>query len=147
MKKTAVYILLGLTLVSFSVVTSSAVTYKKYYEGLPDYEKNSPFTSSDRRLHNHLASALKTAAENDKACAAVSISQYFPPLESNLCNASASTKIKAILSKIAPSLHPKNLALWKADLDSDGEPELLVGYLTSLSEVDPYFTLWLMKNE
>jgi hypothetical protein len=141
--------LLGCVLAVFSSVTSSAVIYKKYYEGLPDYEKNSPFTSNDPGLHSQLESVIKAAAVTEKACAAVPINDFYA-LDSNVCKASDSVKIKGILGKIAPSLDPKNLALWKADLDSDGLPELLVGYLTNLKETedysDPYFTLWLLKK-
>jgi hypothetical protein len=142
-------ILLGCVLAVFSSVPSSAVIYKKYYEGLPDYEKNSPFTSNDPGLHSQLESVLKAAAVTEKACAAVPINDFYA-LDSNVCKASDTIKIKSVLGKIAPALDPKNLALWKADLDSDGQPELLVGYLTNLKETeeysDPYFTLWFLKK-
>jgi len=148
--KLAVPILLACALAMSSSVSSSAVIYKKYYEGLPDYEKNSPFKSNDPGLHAKLASAVKSAVIADKGCQAVLIGQYFPALDSNVCKATDSDKIKEILGKIAPSLDLKHLALWKTDLDSDNEPELLVGYLTPLKQTedysDPYFTLWLMKK-
>ena len=144
-------LLLGCALVMFSGVASSKVIYKKYYEGLPDYEKNSPFKSDDPELHAQLASAVKSAVTTDKGCPAVLVGQYFPGLDSNVCKATDSDKIKRILGKIAPSLDLKRIALWKTDLDSDNEPELLVGYLTLLKQTedysDPYFILWLMKTE
>jgi hypothetical protein len=131
---------------------SHAVTYKPYYEGLPDYDARSPFRPIDGPLSADLAVALRAARIAATPCPAVSLGEYFEPLAGNVCQPADAARIKRLLARAAPSLVPDRLALWLTDLEADGEPELVLMYSIppadrpATTDFDPYTAFWLLHR-
>jgi hypothetical protein len=132
---------------------SSAVEYKKYYEGIPDYEKVSPFVKNTEALHKELREILLKTTVDTKDCNKGTINVpgltlYI--LKSNICESSDFLKIKSIIKKLAPSLDEAKLTFWRTDIIGGKEPELLIGFIDLIGDEnvkDPYLSLWLLKYD
>lgn len=141
----------------------SKIKYFEPYKGLPDYDKNTPFTNMDRVQHQKLRKTLSNIMPNGKECKAGSVLIRKAPkysedtsgedwrfeLSTNICNQSKLSGIKKSIVSLAPSLKMENMTAWLTDIDGDKEPDLLVGYI-DISEDEfnyPYLSLWRMKYE
>jgi hypothetical protein len=145
---------------------------KGYYTGLPDYEKNPVFKTDAAAPHLALRAALpKTAGPLCVRGKVERTNAGDVQLRTNVCDEALHAKIEEQLLRIAPSLDPARLSFRTTDLDADGEPELLVGYIDLPQPVtqkiergpdgkprlsgefvpiagapaDPYLSLWLLK--
>lgn len=145
--------LVGLSGLLVSLPHASAQVWFEAYKGLPDYEKDRPFTGGDKATHQELREALLAAAAGARECESGSVP--VPDLDpfvlgTNICNQSDFARIKALVGKLAPKLTRSRLTFWKVDMNDDGEPDLLVGYV-DISK-DEYFqyaylSLWLLRYD
>jgi hypothetical protein len=141
----------------------SKIKYMETYKGLPDYDKNTPFTNMDRVQHETLRKALANIMPSDKRCKAGSVLVWKAPkysedtsgedwrveLSTNICNQNKLSSIKKLIISLAPSLNMENMTAWLTDMDGDKEPDLIVGYMDiSKDELKyPYLSLWRLKYE
>jgi hypothetical protein len=169
---TNVYRIAILALLMVAHSAAAEVRMKGYGMGLPDYEKNPVFKTDAAAPHLALRAALpKTAGP---LCVRGKVEGTVAgdlQLKTNVCDDAAHAKIKEQLRRIAPSLDAAKLSFRATDLDSDGEPELLVEYIDLPPPVaqkvergpdgkprlsqevvpipgaapDPYLSLWLLK--
>jgi len=122
-------------------------------QGLPDYEKNSPFVGSDPRLHESLNRLLSSASAASRYCkvgATPAPGIGDQPLLSNLCRRPEFEELRSLVSRLAPSLDKNRLTLWKADLHAPGRNGLIVGYIDISQEKDfpyPYLSLWYLDSD
>jgi hypothetical protein len=121
---------------------ASAVTFKKYYQGLPDFEKLRPFSEGNALLQKELRNAI----------AKISISQQICPKDPQgsipsgmvkVCKSADHANLSSIINKMAPSLKPNNFTFWIAQTEK--ERNLIVGYtVCDPTHNDPYFSIWLL---
>lgn len=129
------------------------VTYKPYYEGIPDYEHMTVFRSDPGSTHSALRSALREASVSDKPCLRSTIKSDLAgshELRTNICDAKAYKAIKALLASLAPSLDARRWTFRKVDLDGDGEPELMVEHVDLIGEAgakDSYLSIWHLRYD
>lgn len=137
------------------------VKYLETYKGLPEYDKNTPFTNMDSSQHIKLEKAIADIRPSDlksinRQCKAGSVlvwkasnssdKDWRKDLSTNICNPSKLATIKKLVSSLAPSLDLKNMTAWVVDLD--GDKDLLIGYI-DISKEDkyPYISFWRLKPE
>jgi len=144
-------LILVISLICISLNLSAEVIYFQPYEGLPDYQKHSPFTETDKSIHKRLNTLIQAIQSSKIECeiGQVGSDTSFPlKLYSNICKSKDVVSIRNYVKKVAPTLELNNISLWKEDLDEDGLPELIVGYV-DVSKTKyfqyPYLSLWIMK--
>ena len=126
----------------------TGITFFEPNQGLPSYEKTSPFTVHDLQLLENLKSRLATASVASKYCenGKASVPDFGDrPLFSNLCKKPEFEALRNLVSRLAPSLDKNRLTLWKTDLHSPGKEGLLVGYIDISKGKNfryPYLSLW-----
>ena len=123
-------------------------TVKRYYQDLPPWDRMPVIAHPEPSLDEELRAALGAAPVSSEGCPLVGLStaSVNAPIaaRSNICDPAASARLKAALSRMAPSLDPSRLVLWKAELDPEG-PDLLLGGVHVNKEGDPYLFLWLLR--
>jgi hypothetical protein len=125
---------------------ASAVTFKQYYQGLPNFEKSGPFSEENLLLQKELRNALDKISISEQMCPKESLG-YIDYISSGIvrvCKSADHVILSSIISKMAPSLKPNNFKFWIAPTDK--ERDLIVGYTVyDPTYNDPYFSVWLLK--
>jgi len=130
------------------VPRESGVTYFEPNQGLPNYEKSSPFANRDPKVLENLKGLLARASVTPTYCEVgkASIPDYGNrSLFSNLCKKSEFEELRNLVSTLAPELDKNRLTLWKTELRSSGKAGLLVGYIDISNDKNfkyPYLSLW-----
>jgi len=131
------------------------------YESLPNYDKNTPFTNTNKAQHAKLKHALADTKPSNKECKAGSVLVCKAPiypgdtsgkdwrvdLSSNICDSKKLANVKKLVASLAPTLSTDNMTAWLYDIDDDHEDDLIVGYIdVSKGEIKyPYLSLWRLK--
>jgi len=138
---------------SRKVDCSEASYFEPKCSGLPDYKRNSPFTSGNPKYHTALARRLASVTTAPKDCrvgTAWSVPQIGDePLLSNICRPGDFAALRDLVSALAPRLQKGRLSLRKADLNGAGQSGLVVGYVDIRDDrytKDPYLSLWWLEN-
>ena len=120
-----------------------SVKFKKYYEGLPNFEKLQPFSKKKLSIHDELRRAIRRISVSDQHCPKKPRkSTPFGVVE--ICKATDIFLLRSIIKKLAPSLKAGEMTFWLKNLD--GERELVIGYtLHDDLNKDPYFSIWLIR--
>ena len=151
-------------LIIFHGTASAKIRYAvdEAYKSLPNYDKDTPFTNTDKMQHDKLMQALANIKPSDKQCNAGSVLVLKAPkyredtsgkdwrvdLSTNICDSQNLFKIKKYLSGLAPSLNINNMTAWLYDLDGDRNYEIIIGYIDISTEWKyPYLSLWRLKLE
>lgn len=152
----------ALLVILFSPISVNAFRFVELYEGLPDYQINSPFVITDSKQHKNLRAALANTLPGQKQCDIGSLLVWKAPvsvddpskdwrveLSTNVCDRAKHERVRNLIWKLAPSLHQSNMTFWISDLNFDKEPDLIVGYIDiSKDELQyPYLSLWRLKYE
>jgi len=146
-------LIFAVILLVISVSSRAEVVYFQAYDGLPDYQKQSPFTGDDKSVHKHLNLQLKEIKVSDKECEMeqTGSDNGFPlKIYSNICRAKDIDNLKTYVKKMAPSLDLNSVSFWKEDLNDDGLPELMIGYVDISSSKDfpyPYLSIWILSYQ
>lgn len=133
------------------------------YNSLPNYDKNTPFTKTDKTQHSKLEQALAHTKPSDKECKAGSVLVWEAPiypgdtsgkdwrvdLSTNICDSKKLVNLKKLLVGLAPTLSIDNMTAWLYDIDGDGKNDLIVGYIDVSKDQSkyPYLSLWRLKLE
>jgi hypothetical protein len=131
----------------------SGITFFEPNQGLPDYEKTSPFVGHDSRLYKNLKNRLATVATAPKFCETgkAAVPPFGErPLFSNLCKRPEFEEVRNLVSSLAPSLDKSRLTVWKTALHAAGSEGLLVGYIDISNDKNfryPYLSLWYLNVE
>jgi len=131
----------------------SSVTFFEPNQGLPNYEKSSPFIVPNPQLLESLKNRLATASVSPKYCqnGKATVPNFGDrPLFSNLCKKPEFEELRNLVSRLAPSLDKSRLTLWKTGLRTSGKEGLLVGYIDISTDKNfkyPYLSLWYLDLE
>jgi hypothetical protein len=133
------------------------------YNSLPDYDKNTPFTQTDKIQHSKLEERLNHTKPSSKECKAGSVLVWKAPkyqgdtsgedwnvnLSTNICESEKLINIKKLIVKLAPTLSIDNMTAWLYDIDGDGKHDLIIGYINVSKGQSryPYLSLWRLKLE
>lgn len=139
--KTIAVLFLALQL--FFMPDASAVIYKKYYSGLPDFEKQRPFSEENKLLQKELKIAVDKISISEQKNQKISTKEIYTGIV-KIHNANDNKILLSFMQKMAPSLNPKNLKFWISQTEQNRE--LIVGYTFYDKENnDPYFSIWLFR--
>jgi hypothetical protein len=133
------------------------------FNSLPNYDRNTPFTETDRAQHAKLGQAITGVKPLNKECKAGSVLVRKAPqypgdasgkdwrvdLSSNICDVMKLNNIKRLIVSLAPTLSVDNLTAWLFDVDGDQKKDLIVGYIDVSRDESkyPYLSLWRLKLE
>jgi len=121
----------------------SAVTYKEYYQNLPDFEKLRPFSETNALLQKELKKEIGKISFSEQTCPKKPLGNILSGAV-KICKPADHLILSSIISKMAPSLKPNNFAFWVAQADK--ERDLIVGYTVyDPTYNDPYFSIWLLR--
>lgn len=122
---------------------ASAVKFKEYYQGLPNFEKLRPFSETNALLQKELKNALSKILISEQMCPKES-QGHIPSGMVKVCKSADHSLLSSIISKMAPSLKPNYFTFWIAQADK--ERDLIVGYTVhDPTYNDPYFSIWLLR--
>jgi hypothetical protein len=144
--------------------TANAVRYavEEAYNSIPNYDKNTPFTNTDKTQHAKLKQTLADTNPSDKECKAGSVLVWKAPkytedtsgkdwrvdLSTNICDSKKLLNVKQLIVKLAPTLSINNMTAWLYDIDGDHKNDLIVGYIDISKESEyPFLSLWRLKLE
>jgi len=119
--------------------------------GLPAHERNSPFTTTDSRVHENLRRGLASTAAAAKECKVsdVTVPDFGKtPLFSNICNRRQYEALRTLVTELAPNLSRTRTTVWKSDLTGDAQPDILVGYIDISTDEHfryPYLSVWRLE--
>ena len=133
------------------------------YNSLPNYDKDTPFTQTDKTQHAKLKQVIAETKPSSKECKSGSVLYWKAPLYSgdtsgkdwyidlstNICDTKKLLNIKQLIGNLAPTLSIDNMTAWLYDIDGDHENDLLVGYI-DISKDDskyPFLSFWRLKLE
>lgn len=140
-------------LIFFTPAIADAVKYVEFYKGLPDYDKQKIFTVTTPELHQELRNTIIQIKTNNTQCNIGEVTvddDWKINLTSNVCDSISYQKVKSIISQIAPSLKPEKTTVWIINLDTNKEPDFVVGYIDISEDKDapyPYLSLWRLRFE
>jgi hypothetical protein len=159
---------LQIVIVIIFMLHGSAIAKIRYaveeaYNSLPNYDKDTPFTQTDKTQHAKLKQALADIKPSDKECKAGSVLVWKAPkypgdisgkdwhvdLSTNICDSKKLLNVKQLIVNLAPTLSINNITAWLYDIDGDHENDLIVGYI-DISKDDskyPFLSLWRLKLE
>lgn len=134
---------LSLTMLA-GVPPAGTVKFKQYYEGLPDLEASPPFARHSKTQAVALRSLLGLAGKAPSTCPAHGAA---PSSEGNEICGPAADRLRSAVQGMAPGLTATGwTGLWTADLDRDGEPELIAGYqVPDRQGEDRYFAFFVLR--
>lgn len=122
---------------------TSNVTFKEYYEGLPNYAQHTPFVIP---IPSEIEQSLLSIPKNNKDCAGASVKGWKALYTSNVCDGRMNRQLRDIIHKSAPELDPSKMTLITHDFNRDNIPELVLEYLI-LKEFDPYTAIWMISRD
>ena len=143
---------------------ADAIRYavEESYNSLPNRDKNTPFTNSDKSQYTKLKQAISDAKPSNTECKAGSVLLKKAPkyvedtsgkdwlfdFSTNICDSNKLLRIKELVRSLAPTLDINNITAWIYDLDNDHINDLVVGYVDVSPEYRyPYLSLWRLKFE
>jgi hypothetical protein len=118
------------------------------WNGLPDYDRATPFTGNDAAAIKSLRDTVSAAHPSAHECPAGSIkvwTDWALKLQSNVCDTQVTTTLRHLIGRLAPSLNQSHLSFWITSLDAGETPALLVEYIVlNDDKVAPYpfLSLW-----
>ncbi len=146
---------LQIAIVIFFMLHGSGIAKIRYaveeaYNSLPNYDKDTPFTQTDKTHHAKLKKALADIKPSDKECKAGSVLVWKAPryqgdtsgkdwhvdLATNICDPKKLLIVKQLIVNLAPTLSINNITAWLYDIDGDRENDLIVGYMDISKDVD-----------
>lgn len=152
--------ILALLMMACFAQSAYAVKYFEPGQGLPDYDKNSPFTTFGPQRQAELTQAIGTITPADlgsieKPCSAGPTlanadEGWQRPLLTNICNPSKFSALKHLVSSMAPGFDESRLTLWIVDLQTNGVRDLLIEYVDISKDENfpyPYLSLWQFKPD
>lgn len=159
--KRILWVIVGCLLMSSAHAVRYAV--EEAYSTLPNYDQAPVFTNTDRSQHKKIIDVLARITPSVKECNAGSVlvwkSPFYPGetsgkdwrinLSTNICEPKAFDSLRKLIGNLAPSLKLSNMTAWVTHLDSNNNPDLIVGYI-DISKDDskyPYLSLWRLKLE
>lgn len=137
-KTCKILILVHLILCIVLTPYASAITFKEYYQGLPDFEKLRPFSEENALLQKELRKAIDKIPTSEQKCPKES-QDTIPTGTIKVCRFSDHAALSSIVSKMAPILKRDNFTFWISPAGK--ERDLIVGYTVYDSAYDdPYFS-------
>jgi len=130
----------------FGIPESSSIV--DVYSGLPPYGQLFSLIQAPRTRQQELTDAIRHASISREGCATVApLKDYeYSDLHGNICNEADRATLTSLLTQATPFLDPTRLAFYKDDLDGDGAPDLLVGYVAiSRTFPDPFFAFYFIS--
>jgi len=127
------------------------ITYADPAVGLPDYEKNPPFTNHDPRTIATIGEIIASAKPSLSGCVSGSVrvwKDWNVKIYSNICDKAVLKDLRTLVGGLAPALDQSHLSLWLVSLDVGKPPVLLVNHMDVTPTVTspyPFLNLWRLR--
>ena len=125
------------------------ITYVDPTKGLPDYEKDPPFTNHDPTTIKAIGEMLAAVTPNPSACVSGSVrvwKDWSVQTYANICDVAVVKSLKTLVGSLAPPLSQSHLSFWLVG-GAGKQPVLLVNHVdVGTGEVPyPFLNLWRLQ--